>query len=113
MSVAIFGHDDFAPEDDSKDFPYIPVSGEAAFISVWEVAIAELGITRLSNGIQLKREELAEILEDFKRIKGWVLANNELSERDRNYVVEHIDFVLEKLPKLWAEYPNAKTLWMG
>lgn len=47
MSVAIFGHEDFAPLDDSKDFLYLPVSGEATFNYVWEVAIAELGITKM------------------------------------------------------------------
>ena len=113
MSVAIFGHEDFAPVDDSKDFQYIPVSGEATFNSVWEVAIAKLGITRLANGIYLKQEELAGILEDFRKIKEWVLENNNLLNHDREYVVEHIDFVLEELPKRWAECPNAKTLWMG
>ena len=113
MSVAIFGHNDFAPLDDSKDFQYLPVSGEAIFNSVWEVAILELGITRLANGIYLKQEELAEILEDFKKIKMWALENAQLSERDKNYVVERVDFLLEELPKRWAECPNAKTLWMG
>lgn len=113
MSVAIFGHDDFAPFDESKDFRYLTVSGEAAFNSVWEVAIAELGITRLANGVYLRREELSEILEDFRKIREWILESSQISKGDMEYVIEHIDFVLEELPKRWAECPNAKTLWMG
>lgn len=77
MAVAIFGHNDFGEEDNSEEFEYTPVSGEHSFITLWEPAIAYLGITRLANGIYLKREELPEILDDFYLVSrdfDWMIA---------------------------------------
>jgi len=113
MSVAILGHDDFASEDNSEEFEYLPVSGEHTFITVWEPAIVQLGITRLANGIYLKREELSYIIKDFYKIKEWVLANSELGESDKVYVADRIDMLVVELPKRWEACPNARTLWMG
>lgn len=108
MSVAIFGD-----SVDSEEFAYLPVSGEKSFMEIWEPAILQLHITRLANGIYLKKEELPEILKDFRRIKEWALTNSELSEKDREYVTERIDWLLVELPKRWSECPNADVLWMG
>ena len=112
MSVAIFGHNDFGQEDNSEDFEYTPVSGEHSFITLWEPAIAQLGITRLSNGIYLKREELPDILEDFRKIKEWLQTTSQFDEEGKA-VISRIDWLLTELPLRWKKCPNAKTLWMG
>lgn len=113
MAVAIFGHNDFGKEDNSEEFEYTPVSGEHSFITLWEPAIAYLGITRLANGIYLKREELPQILDDFRKIKKWILNNPSIDESEKVYVVNRIDWLIVELPIRWQKCPNAKTLWMG
>lgn len=113
MSVAIFGHNDFAPEDNSEEFEYLPVSGEHSFVTLWEPAIVQSGITGPANGIYLKQEELPEILEDFRRIKEWVLKNPSIDEGDKAYMVSRIEMLVVELPARWKKCPDAKTLWMG
>lgn len=112
MAVAIFGHDDFLPEDNSEGFEYTPVAGEHTFITLWEPAITQLGITRLANGIYLNRDELPDILEDFRKIKEWMLTTFPLDEKV-NAVVSRIDWLIIELPARWQKCPDAKTLWMG
>lgn len=113
MSVAILGHNDFGVEDNSEEFEYMPVSTEHKFITLWEPAIAQLGITRLANGVYLKREELPGILDDFRRIKEVVMKDPSIDERDKAYMVSRIDWLIDELPARWQKCPNAKTLWMG
>ncbi len=112
MSVAIFGHNDFGPEDNSEKFEYTPVASEHTFTALWEPAIVQLGISRLSNGIYLKREELPEILDDFRKIKELMLTVNPLDE-EAKAVISRIDWLLIELPIRWQKCPGAKTLWMG
>ncbi len=112
MAVAIVGHNDFLPEDNSEKFEYTAVSSEYGFATLWEPAIAELGITRLANGIYLKRDELSEILEDFRKIKEWMLKSYPNDEEAKG-VVRRIDWLLIELPARWQKCPDAKTLWMG
>ena len=113
MAVAILGHNDFGEEDNSEEFEYTPVSGEHSFTTLWEPAIAYLGVTRLANGIYLKREELPEILDDFRKVKEWILNNPSIDESDKVYVMSRIDWLIVELPVRWQKCPNAKTLWMG
>lgn len=113
MSVAILGHNDFGVEDNSEEFEYMPVSTEHKFKALWEPTIAQLGITRLANGVYLKREELPEILDDFRRIKEVVMKDPSIDERDKVYMASRIDWLIDELPARWQKCPNAKTLWMG
>lgn len=113
MSVAIMGHNDFGGEDNSEEFEYLPVSAEHSFITLWEPAIAQLNITTLANGIYLKREELSEILSNFRKIQEWVSANPDLSESEAEAVVSRIDWLIAELPARWQKCPCAETLWMG
>ncbi len=113
MAVAIQGHDDFLPEDNSEDFEYLPVAGEYTFAAIWEPAIAQLGITRLANGIYLKREELRDILDDLRRVKEWIEAAPSLDDEGRGSAVSRIEWLISELPERWLKCPDAKTLWMG
>ena len=113
MSVAIFGHNDFDTDNNSEKFEYTPVSGERSFTTLWHPAIDQLKITRLANGIYLKKEELPEILQDFRRIKQWILENESIDESDKVYMEGRIDWLIVELPARWNKCPNTKTLWMG
>lgn len=87
----------------------LPVSSERYFTLYWERAIAELQTARLGNGVWLYRSDFKEILDEFSKIKSW--AADQLPERDANYMISHIDFILENLPGLWSS--ELTRLWMG
>lgn len=107
MSVEIFDID--AAEECSVIC--IPVASEDKFNSIWTNALSQLNINRLGNGIWLYKDDLELILSDFCRIKEWTEAHLEIAAAD--YVISHINFILEQLPSQWEKNPYITRLWMG
>lgn len=89
----------------------VPVAAETVFESVWVTALQELSIDRLGNGVWLRKNELALLLEDFLKVREWVIEHCSI-ERANN-IVHHIDYILEQLPQQWSENPDITQLWMG
>lgn len=113
MSVAIMGHNDFGEQYNSEEFEYLPVSAEHSFITLWEPAIAQLNITTLANGIYLKKADLPDILEDFRKIRRYMLENYSPENEEVKAAVSRIDWLITELPARWQKCPTAETLWMG
>jgi hypothetical protein len=106
MSVIIF---DISATDECTIS--IPVASEAKFNSLWEFALKELGISRLGNGVWLQKNDLELILFDFSQIKEW--AEQYLPPVEADYVVNHINYIMEELPSQWNGNPHITELWMG
>ena len=89
----------------------VPVAAEAVFESVWVSALQELNIDRLGNGVWLRKNELALLLEDFRKVREWVIEHCSVERADN--IVHHIDYILEQLPQQWNRNPDIEQLWMG
>lgn len=87
----------------------IGVSSERYFTLYWEKALADLGITSLGNGVWLEHKDRAQIFADFRRIRVW--AEEKLPATEAEYMISHIDLILEKLPDEWSS--QLPRLWMG
>lgn len=102
MSVLIF-------DEDNKIS--IPVATERYFTLIWEKAIKELNLKYIGNSKIIYFKDLSEILDEFSKVRVWAL--NNLNEKDKKYVINHIDYILQNLPKVWNEYNNITELYMG
>lgn len=107
MSVEIFNIID----GDECSNICIPVASENNFNSIWVPALQQLDIKRIGNGVWLQRDDLELILFDFCRVKNW--AEEHLDITTANYVISHINFILEQLPYQWEKNPHITKLWMG
>ena len=82
----------------------VPVAAETVFESVWVTALQELNIGRLGNGDKKKKNELDLLLEDFLKVREWVIEHCSVERADN--IVHHIDYILEQLPQQWSENPD-------
>ena len=89
----------------------VPVAAETVFESVWVTALQELNIGRLGNGVWLRKNELDLLLEDFLKVREWVIEHCSVERADS--IVHHIDYILEQLPQQWNRNPDIEQLWMG
>lgn len=89
----------------------VPVASEKMFESVWTVALRQLGIGRLGNGVWLHRDELDLLLADLRRVEEWVKYHCTIETADN--IIWHIDHILKELPRQWGEHPDTPRLWMG
>ena len=65
----------------------------------------------IGNGKYINLEDSEEILEEFFKVRVW--AQDNLSGVDKEYVVDHIDYIIEYLPKCWDENKEITRLYMG
>ncbi|WP_411342690.1 hypothetical protein ACE3MZ_13570 [Paenibacillus sp. WLX1005] len=73
MSVSVFRINE---EDDSFDLDFeLPVASEACLTKFWQTAIDELGIKRVRNGTELKKEHLQSILNKLEQLRNWAEYN--------------------------------------
>lgn len=96
---------------DDNNIISIPVSTERYFNSVWEKAIQELSLKYIGNSRPIYYRDLPQILDDFMKVRSWAEIN--LYGVDLDYVISHIDNILEYLPASWNENRNIQELWMG
>lgn len=96
---------------DDNNIISIPVSTERYFNSVWEKAIQELGLKYIGNSRPIYYRDLPQILDEFMKVRSWAEIN--LHGVDLDYVISHIDNILEYLPASWNENRNIQELWMG
>lgn len=89
----------------------VPVAAESVFESIWVPALQELNIDRLGNGVWLRKNELDLLLEDFLKVREWVIEH--CSVERANNIAHHIDYILEQLPQQWGRNPDIEQLWMG
>lgn len=108
MSVEIYG-----TEDRSKNFRCIAVSGEKTFNTVWQRTIDDLGLRLIGNGVWLYKKDLPNILEEFSRVKAYVMQDESIPQNCREDIAEHIDEILSVLESKWSEVVDAERLWMG
>lgn len=108
MSVEIYG-----VEESSKKFRCIAVSGENTFNTVWQRVIDDLGLRLIGNGVWLYQKDLPNILEEFARVKAYVMQDESIPPNCREDIAEHIDEILSVLESKWNEVANAERLWMG
>lgn len=108
MSVEIYG-----VEESSKKFRCIAVSGENTFNTVWQQVIDDLGLRLIGNGVWLYQKDLPNILEEFARVKAYVMQDESIPPNRREDIAEHIDEILSVLESKWGEVANAERLWMG
>ncbi|WP_411347178.1 hypothetical protein [Paenibacillus sp. WLX2291] len=97
-------------EDDSFELGFeIPIAREKFFIKFWQVAIDELGITEIKNGIDLKNEHLSSTLHELEQLRNWAESN--LQNNDLNYIVSRINLLMRELPTAFKT--EHTTLWIG
>lgn len=102
MSVEIYN-------TNSDSIIIIPVSSERFFIKYWDKAIQELNIKTLGNGVDLYRNDLSQILEDFQKVENW--AKDNILGQDLDYILIRLEYIQKELPTIWSEeYP---TLYMS
>ena len=87
MSVQIY---DVINNDEPSEI-IIPVATETVFESIWATALQELNIDRLGNGVWLRKNELAFLLEDFCKVRDWVIEHCSVERADN--IVHHIDYI--------------------
>lgn len=86
-----------------------PVSNEEFFLKYWQVAIDELGIKRIQNGIELRQPHLAEGLKELDKLKNWAISN--LSGGNLEYMITRIELMQFELPL--AFQIGDIYLWIG
>lgn len=108
MSVEIYGVDNH-----SERFRSIGVSCEDTFHRIWEVAIKELNLHLIGNGVWLYKKDLDAILVEFDKVREYVKENEKISEVDKQNVFYHVENILGNLEANWNEIETAERLWMG
>lgn len=97
MTISAFILD---PQNDYERSFFIPVATEAFFKKCWLPAIQSLGLrwTNLFHtGVDVKKEDVAYIIEELVFIKEWAAKN--LNEEQKDKIVERIEGLQDKLPQ--------------
>ncbi|MFD1886478.1 hypothetical protein [Paenibacillus wenxiniae] len=106
MSVSVFRMN----ENDSFELGFeIPVAREEFFTKFWQPAIDELGITRIRNGVELRKEHVQSTLYELEQLRNWAESN--LQHKDLNYMISRIELLIQELPVAFKT--DDTRLWMG
>jgi alanine racemase len=87
----------------------IPISREEFFTKFWQTAINELGIIRIQNGTELRKEQLESTLMELEQLRKWAQSN--LLNNDLEYMVSRIDLLIKELPSAFKT--DDTVLWIG
>jgi hypothetical protein len=97
MSIMAFIH---RPENEFEQQFNVPVATEAFFRDFWEPAVKTLGLQWVpifAAGIDVRKEDLPDVLEELDRLKLW--AERELSGEQRDHILARIGRLADELPK--------------
>ncbi len=107
MSVSVFRMNQ---KDGSFELGFeIPISREEFFTKFWQTAINELGIIRIQNGTELRKEQLESTLMELEQLRKWAQSN--LLNNDLEYMVSRIDLLIKELPSAFKT--DDTVLWIG
>ena len=90
------------PENEFEKSIGIPVATEKFFNEYWLPAAEELGlkwIPTFSVGMDVTKEDLAEVIHELYQLKRWAKANLHLRRADQDYMITRIELLEEKLPQ--------------
>ena len=96
----------------TKETKEMLVSFQRVWNEVWEKAIEERGLKLIGICTILHKKDMAEILREFLQVKEYVMIHD-IPEKDKGYVIERVDSIIENLEKFWNEVPGIDELDMG
>ncbi|GIN87394.1 hypothetical protein J6TS2_37800 [Heyndrickxia sporothermodurans] len=88
------------PQNEFEKNFYIPIATESFFNECWLPAIESIGLQwseLFSIGVDIEKENVADIIEELIQIKEWARKN--VHEEHQNKLFERIKILQEKLPQ--------------
>lgn len=96
----------------TNEYDEMLVSFQRVWNDVWDKAIKDRELNYIGCCKILHKKDLGFILSEFSQVKDYVLTND-FSEKDKSYVCNRIDEIVEDLEKFWNEIPGVENLEMG
>ncbi|MBR5723050.1 MAG: hypothetical protein IKX57_05420 [Oscillospiraceae bacterium] len=87
------------------------VSFQSTWRNVWEPAIKALELHWLTQ-FAIPTDALPELTEEFRQVQDYV-RTHDVSEKDKNDVMEHIGDILENIGEFRNQFPEAELLYLG